>query len=87
MIEKSDECAYLIVHFSNPLTAVKKLVFIPFLLPAVAQRNYLNKIVWFSFRSLVGKWTGESQGQPGRGNYERSYEFIMNKKFIEVKNN
>jgi hypothetical protein len=35
---------------------------------------------------VCGKWIGESQGQPGKGNYERSYEFVLNNKFIEVKN-
>ena len=38
------------------------------------------------FKSLIGKWTGESEGQPGKGKYERSYELVLNKKFIEVEN-
>ena len=38
------------------------------------------------FKSFIGKWTGESEGQPGKCVYERSYEFTLNKKFVEVKN-
>jgi hypothetical protein len=42
--------------------------------------------VWLPLRMLIGKWSGESEGQPGKGKYERSYEIVLNKKFIEVKN-
>ncbi|MBS1508510.1 MAG: hypothetical protein JSS79_17865 [Bacteroidetes bacterium] len=52
---------------------------------ATAQTTKLDSL-WQPFKVFVGKWTGESEGQPGKGKYERSYEFVMNKKFIEVKN-
>jgi THAP4-like, heme-binding beta-barrel domain len=42
--------------------------------------------VWLPLKPLIGKWTGESDGQPGKGKYERSYGLVLNKKFIEVKN-
>lgn len=42
--------------------------------------------LWLPLKSFVGKWTGVSEGQPGSGKYERSYEVVLNKKFIEVKN-
>ncbi len=42
--------------------------------------------MWLPLKSFIGKWTGESEGQPGKGKYERSYELVLNKKFIEVKN-
>jgi hypothetical protein len=42
--------------------------------------------VWLPFKHMIGKWTGSSEGQPGKGTYERSYEIVLNKKFIEVKN-
>jgi hypothetical protein len=42
--------------------------------------------VWLPLKILIGKWSGESEGQPGKGKYERSYEIVLNKKFIEVKN-
>ncbi|HOX82793.1 MAG TPA: hypothetical protein PLJ60_10375 [Chryseolinea sp.] len=42
--------------------------------------------VWLPFKNMIGKWTGISEGQPGKGKYERTYEVLLNKKFIEVKN-
>lgn len=35
---------------------------------------------------MIGTWNGTSDGQPGKGKYERSYAFALNKKFIEVRN-
>jgi len=35
---------------------------------------------------MIGTWSGTSEGQPGKGKYERSYQIVLNKKFIEVKN-
>lgn len=42
--------------------------------------------IWSPMKFFVGEWTGTSEGQPGKGTYERTYQFILNKKFIEVKN-
>lgn len=42
--------------------------------------------VWLPFKSMLGSWTGTSEGQPGKGTYERNYQIVLNKKFIEVKN-
>jgi hypothetical protein len=42
--------------------------------------------VWLPFKHMIGKWTGSSEGQPGKGTYERTYEIVLNKKFIEVRN-
>ena len=36
--------------------------------------------------SLVGKWTGTTEGQPGAGTVEREYERVMGGRFIRVKN-
>ena len=42
--------------------------------------------LWIPFKSMIGNWTGDSEGLPGKGRYERSYKVVLNKKFIEVKN-
>jgi hypothetical protein len=42
--------------------------------------------LWLPFKPFVGKWQGDSEGQPGIGKYERSYEMVLNRKFIEVRN-
>jgi len=66
---------------------MKKLVFILLLLPAVTKAQLSKQdSLWLPLKSFIGKWTGESEGQPGKGKYARSYELVLNKKFIEVKN-
>jgi hypothetical protein len=64
-----------------------KYIFI-FLLsfPIVSFAQTKQDSLWLPFKTFIGKWTGESEGQAGKGKYERSYEFVLNKKFIEVKN-
>lgn len=52
------------------LIAMKKLVFILLLLPAVAQAQLSKQdSVWLPLKSFVGKWLGESEGQQGKGKY------------------
>jgi hypothetical protein len=36
--------------------------------------------------TLVGKWTGTSDGQPGRGTVEREYERVLGSRFIRARN-
>ena len=66
---------------------MKTILAFIFLCPFVssAQMNKQDS-VWLPFKVLVGKWAGESEGQPGKGKYDRTYELILNKKFIEVRN-
>jgi hypothetical protein len=35
---------------------------------------------------LVGRWTGTSEGQPGKGRVERSYERVLGDRFIQARN-
>lgn len=42
--------------------------------------------VWLPFIHFIGKWTGTGEGVDGKGTYERSYQFALNKKYIELKN-
>ena len=39
-----------------------------------------------SLGRLVGRWTGTSEGQPGKGAVERQYERVLGSKFIQVRN-
>lgn len=41
---------------------------------------------WAPFRFFIGKWTGTNTGQSGNGTYERTYQFVLNNRFIEVRN-
>lgn len=42
--------------------------------------------MWTNFNFLVGSWQGTGSGQPGSSKVERTYQFILNGKFIEAKN-
>ncbi len=42
--------------------------------------------IWNPMTYFIGEWTGISEGQPGTGKYERAYQFVLNKNFIEIKN-
>jgi hypothetical protein len=35
---------------------------------------------------LVGRWTGTSEGQPGKGQVDRQYERVLGSKFIQARN-
>jgi hypothetical protein len=35
---------------------------------------------------LLGRWTGTSEGQPGKGQVERHYERVLGSRFIQVRN-
>lgn len=41
---------------------------------------------WQPVRFLLGKWEGDSEGQPGTGKSVRTYAYVLNNKFIEVRN-
>lgn len=42
--------------------------------------------IWSQFKYFVGKWEGAGESGSGTGKYERTYQFIFNEKYIEVKN-
>ena len=41
---------------------------------------------WQPVRFLVGQWQGTTQGEPGQGTVERSYEFVLGDRFIHERN-
>lgn len=51
---------------------------------AVAQET--EKDAWAQMKALIGEWRGTGGGEPGEGKYERSYKFIFDNKFIEIRN-
>ena len=42
--------------------------------------------MWIPSNFFVGSWEGTGAGQPGRSQLERTYQFILNSKFLHVKN-
>ncbi len=42
--------------------------------------------MWTQLNFLAGEWQGTGSGQPGTSQVERTYQFILNDHFIEVRN-
>jgi hypothetical protein len=54
--------------------------------PAGAQDGAPKTDRFGPLRFLVGAWRGEQAGQPGRGTAERTYQLILNDRFIQETN-
>ena len=64
-------------------TILVLFLFLPsFLSAQMSKRDSL----WMILQPFIGNWMGEGSGEPGNGSYERSYQFILNKRFIEIRN-
>ena len=54
-----------------------------FLLSLVATAQQpVAKSPFDQIKFLIGHWQGSTQGEPGKGKGERSYEFVLRGKFI-----
>lgn len=42
--------------------------------------------MWTPFNYFIGTWQGSGQGKVGHSHVERTYEFVLNNKFIFVRN-
>ena len=42
--------------------------------------------LWLPLKPLIGKWKGTGEGPDGKGDYERTYQFVLNNKYIELRN-
>ncbi|MCW5909693.1 MAG: FABP family protein [Cyclobacteriaceae bacterium] len=66
---------------------MKKLLLLLIMFPAFAHAQAIQQdTVWNPIKFFVGEWTGKGEGAPGKGEYERTYQFILGNKFIEIKN-
>ncbi len=65
---------------------MRKICFFILLLPGFLLAQPKQDSTWNRARFFLGQWKGTSEGDPGKGNYERTYRFVLNGKFIEVKN-
>lgn len=41
---------------------------------------------WLPMKQFLGTWTGTGGGQPGTGRYQRTYQFVLNGNFLEIRN-
>ncbi len=55
-------------------------------LPAVAQQPAATSDPFTRLRFLVGTWRGHQSGEPGNGTCERTYQFVLHGRFLQVKN-
>jgi len=53
---------------------------------AGAQEDSRKTDTFAPFRFLVGTWAGDQAGQPGEGTAERTYQFILNGRFLQERN-
>lgn len=53
---------------------------------AAAQTSAKKPSPWDPLRFFVGSWTGVGNGQPGTSTMEREYSFVLNDRFLEVRN-
>jgi hypothetical protein len=66
---------------------MKKLVIVLFLIPILSFAQTTKRdSIWRPMKFFAGEWIGVGEGESGKANYERSYQFVLNKRFIEVKN-
>lgn len=66
---------------------MRKIFLLVFLIPTILFGQTTKKdSIWLPLKLFVGQWVGEGGGEPGKGTYERTYQFILNKNFIEIKN-
>lgn len=42
--------------------------------------------LWLPFQHFIGSWTGTGEGPDGTGTYERTYKFVGNKRYLELRN-
>ncbi len=74
-------CPHYFITFMKCIAPI--LLLIPFL--AHGQMTKSDSL-WLPLKPLIGKWTGTGEGPEGKGTYERSYQFVLNNKFIELRN-
>jgi hypothetical protein len=66
---------------------MRKLILLLFLTPSILFGQTTKKdSIWSPLKPFIGQWVGEGGGEPGKGTYERTYQFLLNKNFIEIKN-
>jgi hypothetical protein len=69
-------------HWSGLITVAVAAIFST---DASAQMSKQDSL-WLPLKVFVGSWKGKGGGEPGQGDYERTYQFVLNKRFIEIRN-
>ncbi len=63
------------------------IIYFILLIPFAASAQLSKKdSLWLPFKNFIGDWKGTGEGVDGEGTYERSYKFVLNKNYIEIRN-
>jgi len=66
---------------------MRHIIYLLLLFPIVVNAQLSKRdSTWLPLDFFIGSWTGEGKGEPGAGKYERSYQWTLDEKFIEVHN-
>lgn len=66
---------------------MKKLIVVLIFLPCFAfAQNSRQDSIWKHIKYFAGEWMGKGEGEPGKGEYQRTYNFVLGNQFIEIKN-
>ena len=69
------------------LARVTLIAVLLFLLPALLEaQTKPAQDVWAPLRFFVGEWEGKGEGKPGISKTNREYSFVLNDRFIQVRN-
>ena len=56
------------------------------IVPTFGQQTAVKSDPYAPLRFFVGAWCGRQNGEPGHGTAERTYRFVLNDRFLQVKN-
>jgi len=63
------------------------VIFLLFLFPTILfAQDTKRDSIWFPLKPFIGIWAGDGEGEPGKGKYQRSYQFTLGNNFIEIHN-
>jgi hypothetical protein len=65
---------------------IKYLLIILFIPLILFSQETEEENIWQPLDFLIGSWIGDETGKAGIGKGERTYEYIMNKKYIKMQN-
>lgn len=68
------------------MTRTTLLLMVTAIVPALGQQSPVKSDPFGPLRFFVGTWQGEQSGEPGHGTSERTYSFVLNDRFLQVKN-
>jgi len=69
------------------LKQIIKVLFILMLLSSILFAQKDEKVdIWEPLKFFLGAWEGKVNGKSGEGRIERKYQFILDGKFLQVKN-